>query len=225
MADAGTRHEILACIVDHGGATVAELCAETGLADATIRRHLNKLALDGLLTIREVRQPVGRPSRRYEASDDGVRRERDHSAALAARLLRQLRLGRHEEADVARGLAADLVAEHRAEMRATDPVERIREIVTVLKTEGILDAWEPTDQGYLLRNHACPYRSAADTSDCVCESDRLAIERLLGVPVAQVARLAHGDSACEYFIAVADLAVELGTRATLWGDEEGARAN
>ncbi len=219
MADAGTRHEILAYIVDQGGATVAELCAETGLADSTIRRHLDKLALDGLLTIREVRQPVGRPSRRYEASADGVRRERDHSAALAARLLRQLQLGRHEEADVARGLAADLVAEHREEVRATDPVERIRETVTVLKTEGILDAWEPTDQGYLLRNHACPYRSAADTSDCVCESDRLAIERLLGVPVAQVARLAHGDSACEYFIAVADLAVEPGTRATLGADE------
>jgi predicted ArsR family transcriptional regulator len=70
----------------------------------------------------------------------------------------------------------------------------------VLKTEGILDGWESTEQGFLLRNHACPYLSAADASDCVCESDRLAIEDLVGASVERVGSVVQGDSACEYIV-------------------------
>ncbi len=213
MTNDGTRHELLAFIVDHGGATVAELCTHLGLSDATIRRHLDKLELDGLLTTTEVRRPVGRPSRRYEATNDGVSRERDHSGALAARLLEQIRLGHHDEAEVAQGLATELIAGHLHEVRSADPAERVAETVAVLRGEGILDGWEATEAGYLLRNHGCPYRSAADASDCVCESDRLAIQQLLGAAVEQKGSVAHGDAACEYFVDVADLTTAVAGRA------------
>ncbi len=204
MSDS-TRDQLLAHVVDHGGATVADLCASLELSDATVRRHLDRLTIDGLLTTHNVRQATGRPFRLYEATDAGVARQRDHSSALATRLLSQIKHGRHEESEVARGLADELVAEHRSQVQAEDPGERIEQIVAVLRTEGILDGWEATDAGYTLRNHACPYRSAADESDCICESDRLAIESLLGASVAQVASVAHGDDACEYFVDVADL--------------------
>ena len=210
----GTREELLTHIVDHGGATIAELCAALALSDASVRRHLDRLALDGLLTADEIRQSTGRPYRRYRATDDGVSRQRDHSAFLATRLLSQIKHGRHEESEVARGLADELVAEHRSQVQAEEPGERIEQIVAVLRTEGILDGWEATEAGYTLRNHACPYRSAAGESDCICESDRLAIESLLGASVAQVASVAHGDDACEYLVDVADLGVatEIKTR-------------
>lgn len=195
-----TRHHLLAHIVDHGGATVAQLCAALGLSDATVRRHLDRLALEGLLATHEVRQPTGRPYRVYQATEDGVAVERDHSAALAARLLAQIKRGRSNERAMARGLAEELVAEHKHEVSAQDPRERIEQTVTVLKTEGILDGWEPTQAGYVLRNHACPYRTAADASDCVCESDRIAIEELLGAAVQQVGSVVHGDDACEYLV-------------------------
>jgi predicted ArsR family transcriptional regulator len=205
MTADGTREELLTHIVDHGGATIAELCAALALSDASVRRHVDRLQLDGLLTANEIRQSMGRPYRRYRATDAGVSRQRDRSASLAARLLSQIKHGRHEESEVARGLADEIVAEHRSEVQAVDPGQRIEETVAVLRTEGILDGWEATPSGYTLRNHACPYRSAADQSDCVCESDRLAIESLLGAAVAQVASVVHGDAACEYFVDVADL--------------------
>ena len=201
----GTREELLAHIVDHGGATVAELRAALGLSDASVRRHLDRLRLDGLLTANEIRQSTGRPYRRYRATDAGVSRQRDHSASLAARLLSQIKNGRHEESEMARGMADEIVAEHRSQVQALDPAQRVEQTVAVLRTEGILDGWEATTSGYTLRNHACPYRSAADQSDCVCESDRLAIESLLGASVAQVANVAQGDAACVYFVDVADL--------------------
>jgi predicted ArsR family transcriptional regulator len=201
----GTREALLTHIVDHGGATIAELRAALALSDASVRRHVDRLQLDGLLTANEIRQSTGRPYRRYRATDAGVSRQRDRSAALAARLLSQIKLGRHKESDVARGLADEIVAEHRSEVQATDPGQRIEETVAVLRTEGILDGWEATESGYTLRNHACPYRSAAVQSDCLCESDRLTIESLLGASVKQVASVVHGDAACEYHVDIADL--------------------
>jgi len=195
-----TRDQLLAHIVDHGGATVADLCESLGLADATVRRHLDRLQIDGLLTMRDVRQATGRPYRMYEATAVGVTRERDHSAELATRLLGQMKQGHSDVDDVARGLADAIVAEHRNEVSARDMPARIAETVAVLKTEGILDGWESTEQGFLLLNHACPYLSAADTSDCVCESDRLAIEELVGAAVQQVGSVVQGDGVCEYIV-------------------------
>lgn len=200
-----TRDQLLVHIVDHGGSTVADLCKSLGLADATVRRHLDRLQIDGLLTMREVRQATGRPYRMYEATAAGVTRARDRSAQLATRLLGQMKQGRSDEGDVARGLADAIVAEHRNEVRAGDMPSRIAETVAVLKTEGILDGWESTDQGFLLLNHACPYLSAADTSDCVCESDRLAIEELVGASVQQVGSVVHGDGVCEYIVTVPEI--------------------
>ncbi len=205
MTADGTREELLAHIVDHGGATVAELCVALRLSDASVRRHLDRLCVDGLLTANEIRQSTGRPYRRYRATDAGVSRQRDHSASLATRLLSQIKRGRHEKSEMARGMADEMVAEHRSQVQAIDLGKRIEQTVAVLRTEGILDGWEATTSGYTLRNHACPYRSAADESDCVCESDRLAIESLLGTAVTQVARVARGDAACEYFVNIADL--------------------
>ena len=51
-----------------------------------------------------------------------------------------------------------------------------------------------------MHNHGCPYRSAADNSDCVCESDRRAIEKLVGVRVEQAGSLARGDACCEFIV-------------------------
>ncbi|HJN93866.1 MAG TPA: hypothetical protein QGF05_14240, partial [Dehalococcoidia bacterium] len=131
-----------------------------------------------------------------------VTRERDRSAELATRLLGQMKQGRSDAGDVARGLADEIVAEHRSEVRADDMPARIAETVAVLKTEGILDGWESTERGFLLRNHACPYRSAAGASDCVCESDRLAIEDLVGAAVQRVGSVVQGDGVCEYIVNV-----------------------
>ena len=74
MTTTGDRREhVLDYIVAHGGATVAQLSAQLGLSDATVRRHLDQLAAAGLLHDRLVHQATGRPYRLYSATNNGVR--------------------------------------------------------------------------------------------------------------------------------------------------------
>ena len=201
MGPEDTRSRLLAYVIDHGEASVAELAGALRLGDAGVRRHLDRLAADDLLRIRSVRQPTGRPYYAYQATEAGVRRQRDHSADLAARIVGEISKREPELPRFVAGIAEQMAAAHRSEVPAGQPLEeRVRGTVAALHREGILDAWEATDDGYRLRNCACPYRSAADASDAVCESDRQAIELLIGQPVAQVGSLAHGDRYCEYIV-------------------------
>lgn len=196
-----SREHVLDFVVAHGAATVAQLSSELGLSDATVRRQLDRLAAAGLVTDRLVHQATGRPYRLYSATDSGVRERRDHSETLAARLIEQI-AGEQSRLDhIAEGIAEQVAADHRTEVPTGAPLEqRVASTVDALRSEGILDDWSRTEQGFVMHNHGCPYRSAADSSDCVCESDRRAIEKLLGVNVEQVGSLAQGDKACEFIV-------------------------
>ena len=198
---ADTRSAILALTVDRGGVAVVDLAEALGLADATVRRHLDRLIAAGLITPSAiVRGGTGRPYQLYQATDTGVRQQRDHSASLAARMLDQLKHGAIDLDAVAQGIGRRLAAEHRNDIQGVSLKRRVGSTVEALRAEGILDAWSETEGGFVLENHACPYRQAAEASDCVCESDRIAIQELVGVAVEQVSSLAHGDDTCEYLV-------------------------
>lgn len=206
MTPTGSRREhVLEFIVAHGGATVAQLSAALDLADATVRRHLDQLAASSLVSDRLVHQATGRPYRLYTATDSGVRDRRDHSEALAARLVAQI-AGEHIGLDrITEGLAEQLAAQHREHVPPNAPLrERVANTVDALRGEGLLDEWAQTADGFVMHNHGCPYGSAANTSDCVCESDRRAIEKLVGVNVEQAGSLARGDNACEFIVTTHD---------------------
>lgn len=200
MRSPDTRTTLLQLIVQQGGATIADLAGELGISDATARRHLDRLEADGLVDFDVLRRPRGRPAYRYRATDDGVRSVRDHTPALAERLLAEMVRLRVPAQDVAEALADHVAAAHDGEVSGQTLEERVDGAVIALRGEGILDGWERAPDGIRLVNHGCPYLSAATANDCVCEADRLTIEKLIGVPVEQTGRVAGGDQDCQYII-------------------------
>lgn len=195
-----TRTSLLERVVQLGGATVATLSAEMGISDATVRRHLDRLEAEGLLQVEALRRGPGRPSYLYRATDAGVHAVRDHTPELAERLLAEMIRLRVPPSAISEALANQLANTHRDEVEAGSLEERVDNVVTALRSEGILDRWERDGEVLQLVNNACPYLGAANTSSCVCEADRLAIEKLLGVEVEQTGRLVEGDDGCIYVI-------------------------
>ncbi len=200
MRPRDTRSVLLQHVVEMGGATVAALSAAVGISDATVRRHLERLEADGLLEIEALRRGPGRPSYLYRATNTGVSAVRDRSALLTERLLAEMIRLRVPPAALSNALANQVADAHRAEVHEGSLEERVGDVVDALRPEGILDSWEREADGIHLVNNACPYLGAATTSDCVCEADRLVIEKLLGVEVEQTGRLAGGDPGCEYVV-------------------------
>ena len=72
---APTRRRVARSILEHGPSTAAELASRLGLTAAGVRRHLDGLAEQGLLTSREQRvygaRGRGRPARVFVLTDAG----------------------------------------------------------------------------------------------------------------------------------------------------------
>ena len=69
-----------------------------------------------------------------------------------------------------------------------------------LRREGFPEGGGAADDGFHLVNGTCPYRKAAEISPLPCESDRKAIELLLGLDVEQLNRIVDGSPICEYLV-------------------------
>lgn len=71
MPSPSTRDIILEIIQNRKSETVNGLAQELSLAPATIRRHLDILQRDGLVTFTEVRHGTGRPEFSFSLTERG----------------------------------------------------------------------------------------------------------------------------------------------------------
>ena len=67
----GARLRILQLLQKHSNDTVEGLANAIGLAPATIRRHLDILQRDRLVTFEEVRKRTGRPEYSFYLTEGG----------------------------------------------------------------------------------------------------------------------------------------------------------
>jgi predicted ArsR family transcriptional regulator len=197
----GTRERILEYICEHRGARAEELAEQFGVTAAGVRRHLDNLRADGLVDARAVKQATGRPYHAYFPTDKATQTMPPAYADLLARMLRSL--GEQDEviSTVMASVAESLASRHRSDIPDSAAIEEvIAQVTASLKTEGILEAWRSEADGFHLVNSSCPYHKAAEISTLPCESDRKAIELLLGLDVEQLNRIVDGAPLCEYLV-------------------------
>jgi predicted ArsR family transcriptional regulator len=205
-----TREQVLHVLQSSGGATVAAVAKTLGVGQASVRRHLDHLRVDGLADVRTERHGVGRPAFVFYTTEAAEERSPAGYSRLLSRLykgLRTLEKGEVRGRDgtqvlrkVFDGVAQQVALEHRSEVVADTLEGRVVEASQSLEREGIVDGWTKEGDRYLLKNTACPYRMAALTTHGTCELDRKTIELLIGAPVRQVGRIADGQPACEYIV-------------------------
>jgi DeoR family transcriptional regulator, suf operon transcriptional repressor len=199
----GTRERVLDYIVRNREARVEDLADALEITSAAVRRHLDNLRADGLVEARAVKQAMGRPYYAYHATEQGMGTMPAAYADLLERMLRSL--GERDDviAGVMTNVAEALAARHRDELVSSEndaPETRIDQVTVSLRQEGILDRWHAGPDGFHLLNGTCPYLKAAELSPLPCESDRRAIELLVGLDVEQLNRIVDGSPVCEYLV-------------------------
>jgi predicted ArsR family transcriptional regulator len=203
----GTREQVLGLVIERREARAEELAAALGISAVAVRRHLDNLRADGLIDVRTVKQATGRPFYAFFPTERALGTIPDGYADLLERVLRSVEERGEVTSAVAERMAETVASRHLAEIPAgASGEERIVQVTESLKEEGILDHWHTAHDGFHLVNCTCPYRRAAEVSRLPCESDRKAIELLVGAEVLQVHRIVDGDSCCEYVVPPAAVA-------------------
>jgi len=196
----GTRERILEFVVEQREVRVEDLADSLEITPAAVRRHLDHLRADGLLDARAVKQATGRPYYAYFATEKATQSVPPAYADLLERMLRGLGEQDDAIAAVMTSVAESLASKHRHEVSGLSQEELAAQVTTSLRSEGILETWRTEEDGIHLVNGRCPYHKAAEISTLPCESDRKAIELLLGQEVEQLNRIVDGAPCCEYLL-------------------------
>jgi predicted ArsR family transcriptional regulator len=204
-----TRDLVARAILENGPATAVSLAAKLHITPAGIRRHLDNLISEGVLTAREPFQSAkdsrgrGRPSKVFVMTDAGREKFEHTYDDLAVSALRFMAYKGNKT----------LVKEF-ARSRAEDITKRAAQILANKKNlSEKSDALAKflTDEGYAANNHSqgigeelcqnhCPIAHVAAQFPELCEAETQAFSDLLGTHVQRLATIAHGDGVCTTFI-------------------------
>ncbi|HZM81927.1 MAG TPA: ArsR family transcriptional regulator [Candidatus Limnocylindrales bacterium] len=201
--DLRTRDRVIA-LLSQGAATAGELGDRLGLKPAAIRRHLDAMLVEGLVTERERvhRGPRGRgrPAKIFvltEAAREGYGKHTyDDLATSALRWIAQ-------QGDSAVTAFAASQVEALEERCATairaagdDPLSRAEALAAALTAEGYAASASTIASGGQLCQHHCPVAHVAAEFPQLCEAETQVISRLVGTHVQRLATIAHGDGVC-----------------------------
>ena len=235
-AEDSTRDRVCQEVLARGPVTAADLAAALGLTPPAVRRHLDVLVEQGLVTTREPRtdgrRGRGRPARLFVLTDAGHAAMSTGYDDLAAQALRYL-------ADVAgpdavRRFAAERLADIEARYRPVveaagpDPSRRAAALAAALSDDGFAastrtlgDAAEGAGAGTQLCQGHCPVQHVARQFPQLCEAELDTFSRLLGVHVQRLATLAHGEHVCTTHVPPARV-IHLAVRSTTGRSDAGS---
>lgn len=214
-ADARTRDRVARAVGERGPVTATELAGLLGITPAAVRRHLERMLADGLVSARETAphgpRGRGRPARGFVLTDAGhasMTSAYDDLASSALRFLAE-REGRSAVEAFARARVAELERRYAPSVEAAgdDVRSRTQALATALSGDGYAASTRPVASGtpaaaaQLCQGH-CPVQHVAAEFPELCEAETEAFSRLLGVHVQRLATLAHGEHVCTTHVPV-----------------------
>ena len=190
-------------------ATATDLATEFGLTDTALRQHLDALEAAGLVT-RSMNPPTsrGRPPVHWQLTPAAAGAFPDRHGELTVDLIDSVRTTLGEK-------ALDRVISARSDRQAAgytsaladaaDLSERVQRLADIRSQEGYLAEVLDDGDGFILVEHHCPIRDAAQACGALCQAELDVFRRALGADV-QVTRTQHvlaGDRRCAYRVEAA----------------------
>ncbi len=209
--DSRTRDRLARAILEGGPATAVDLGKRLSITPAGIRRHLDALVAEGILTSREPYQSAaaldsrgrGRPAKVFLMTDLG-RETFEHSyddLALSALKFIATQNGSNSIKAFADQRAADIENRATLAMKNKDSKTSTSEaLASFLSGEGFAASVTTGPTGDQLCQHHCPVAHVAAQFPEICDSETESFSRILGTHVQRLATIAHGDGVCTTFI-------------------------
>ena len=198
------RSAIIDLLKVSGAMSVGRLAGELEVSKVCVRRHLNLLKSDGLVTFEEERHDRGRPRFIYRLTEKAARLFPQIYDEFAKEALTAVRRNFGDEAlrRVLRSRADELIAQFGEKLRGRNFDERVKSLAGEIDAKGYLaDARRMKDGSYRLRQRNCPIESVAVAYPQVCEEELRVYREVLGCEVVCECRIADGARKCDFHIA------------------------
>jgi predicted ArsR family transcriptional regulator len=197
-----TRGRMLEYLQRHGRATVKELGQLLGLTATGIRQHLTVLERDGLVTAREERGRVGRPTLVYSLTNEADALFPKTYDVLASVLLEEIRAtdGNEKLHNLLHNVAERLAAPYRDRVEGKPAAERVKETARIMEEQGCLVDVSEADGEYFIDEYTCPFPKTAERDRAVCALHVDYVRIHSGDDARHTRSLHRGERACTYRI-------------------------
>ncbi len=203
-----SRSAIIDLLKANGGMSVEHLAQEMKVSKVCVRRHLNLLERDGLISYEQEHHERGRPRFIYKLTEKASCLFPQIYDEFAKDILQHLQLQYGDDglSRVLRGRANELIARLRVEFDGLGFDEKVRAMTRVINTKGYLaDTRRMKDGSYRLRQRNCPTQNIAAVYPKVCDEEVRVYSEALGSDVMRECRIVDGAKMCEFRIAPAGL--------------------
>jgi predicted ArsR family transcriptional regulator len=197
-----TRERVLHTLLTRERCTINELAKEVEINPISVRHHITKLQVEGLVDSREERHGVGRPRRVYFLTEVGREHFPSRYLRLTLRLLDQLKetMPKPLVNKLFTQMAQDLAKEYEEVLEGLSMEERLDLVKDILTHEGFTVEWEQHGNLYHIHESSCPYFHVGQDHPEVCTVDQTLISTFLNVPAQQIKCKLHGDTHCTYIV-------------------------
>lgn len=206
------RYRIAEILKEHGAATVSQLAQQLGMAQVSVRHHLDILVGEDLVELVGVRRHdgAGRPSQVYALTSNAARLFPQRHGALASDMLAELKasLSGAELRGILLRLAERAAAAAPPEPAGQTIAQRLDQVTRFLTERGYNARWEVRDGRYELHACNCPYTGVADDHPELCMMDQAMIQQLLPGAVRVQSRVLDGSAHCTYEMNLVGLATD-----------------
>jgi len=197
-----TRGRMLEYLQRNGRATVKDLGQLLGLTATGIRQHLTVLERDGLVTAREERGRVGRPTLVYSLTKEADALFPKTYDVLASVLLEEIRAtdGNEKLHSLLHNVAERLAAPYRDRVEGKPAGDRVKETARIMEEQGCLVDVSESDGEYFIDEYTCPFPKTAERDRAVCALHVDFVRILSGDDARLTRSLLRGERACTYRI-------------------------
>lgn len=199
-----TKEKILNHIKANIQMTVLELSAQLNITEMAVRRHLQVLETDGLLSSFMKKNMTGRPSKVFQLSELGEDFFPKQYKQIGMDLLQEInRLDAYiiNQAIVSR--QERLVNRYRSRFKDKSFIGQINELAKIQSEMGFMAEANETDSEEVaqIRQSNCPYLEIAKDFPEICRNEHKFYEELLHTKnIEKISSLSRGDSCCHYVI-------------------------
>jgi len=200
-----TRGRIVEALQRRGPQTVAELAAGESLTHNAIRQHLARLERDGLVVEASERRGPTKPSLVFSLTPEGRRLFPQRYSALLNAVLEEIgaEQGRDRVKEIFHNIGRRSARKYAARFEGKSAQERVAELTAILREKGVVADYAAEGDGFVLREHTCPFRDTVSTHPEVCSVVHALMEEVLPAKAEQRQSIARGDETCEFAIPAA----------------------
>ena len=195
-----TRGKIVATLRERGSASAADLATLFGLSPNAVRQQLVVLERDGLVEETSVRRGPTKPTIEFSLAPEADKLFPQHYDRMLSAVLREVKAkyGKDGVDEIFDGIAKRAAEKAAAKVSASDPEQRVGQLVGVLREGGVVAEYSLIDGGFSLTEHNCPYSGVAKEHPEVCSVIHHVLDETIGGEHVQVESLRDGGKSCKF---------------------------